>query len=469
MAWTADDLPELTSMISDAAIESQLWWFGFRGSVDGGFEGTDGTGNGVYIAPLGARYNGSTLEPGGRVTDIQGRAATVPIPPGWPFSTLEGMIEYYRSEVSELFTRWTQRPRPDDFSASVQATKAAASTISLAGNANPAQGEAWPPATDLYTDVQLVNDRVGNFQGEAMWHLQEDVTTRMTITLPALAAVSSVLYSAAHAESLAWRNAADGLTDIMVTSVDAMKAARGGGGGDIKILLSVVGGLTAIAGTALALPTGGASLGAGFAVAGTILQTASDVVPEKKDKSVTLGADNPVAVLGNIRAALEDLSSEIATEEKGIQAMVRAVSGLDGWENGDYDLSFPRLLGATEPSYFAGIEVEADELRRIATKIDDEVTPSLSTTATHLHGANEFDPWSRPYGMGLGGYGGWGEYSYLVNLVEGSLNRSKSYLDHCADVIRIIARSFTAADAAVREELAGVQSAVENDPALKEH
>ncbi len=463
MAYTAEDLPELVGKIVDAAIEAQLSWFGMNGTVDGGFEGTD-AGRGIHISPLGGHYNGSTFEKGGQVTDpFTGTPTTLPIPPGWPFDSLQGLIDYYTTEIHEMFRPWITRPRPADFDGAVQATYNAAKAIAATGNPNPKTGDAWDPAVDLYTSIDVVNTNVAGFRGEAMWHLQQDVTARIPHSLEGLGAVTSVLYAAAHGEAEAWKSGADGLADIMVKSIDAMKASdiSAGGGGDIVAILNIVGGLSAILGP---LTLGATS--AAFAIAGTVLQTSKDFIPERKQQPVPLSADNPVGVLTNIRQALEKLSDDIATEETAIQSMVRTVSRLPGWENGTYDLAEPRILQHTDPAYFEEIQTDADELRRIATAIETEISPVLTGAATQLDGATEFAPWQRPSGMGLGTYGGWGEYSYLVGTVTDTLRSSAAYLDHSADVVRLIARSFTMTDAAIRTGLEQIAGEVERDPAI---
>ena len=81
------------------------------------------------------------------------------------------------------------------------------------------------------------------------------------------------------------------------------------------------------------------------------------------------------------------------------------------------------------------------------------VAGEIRKAADQFEGAASMEPWSRPSGIGKGGYGAYFEWSSLKNTLTGILNNTAQELDRAADHLEIVANDFEKTDAQIQADL----------------
>lgn len=505
--YSYSNMATYLSQMTDEAINAAMSWVGFHGSLDSGFEGSPGggsSGSDLRIGPGigGGQYEGSTFVPGGQVTDIDGTPmnmslADIYIGQGWPYTTVQGLVDYYTNGINNLFDPWWQIPTPGAFDSEMNAAMSAARNLAMDASvsADPTKShldtgpakEIWGGNDALSSAADLADTRTAYFDGATAIAFQSGVTSRLGKVVAAQDAVATMLYVATKGENAIWDKTRDSLAEIAGQGVEAMKAAkRSGGGFSLEDFLLVVGAVALVA----APFTGGASVAA-FGVTeatakgiegatnavGVITQTSSAFVPETKEPSGETGsASNPVDALAKIGDALNQLKDAIRKEEQGIQHGCSALTSALTSQPSSFNLkTLPpkshitrNIVSDTDAADYSKFVVDVQRVKDIADLLTDGIPGATTGVALELGRARNSlqdalgsGPWSRPGDIGLGAQGPYSEYAALVDKLWTYLNDTVTYLGDCAAVLRIVARDAHNVDQ-TNSDLTKRQETVEN-------
>jgi hypothetical protein len=435
--------------LRDAAIESTMHLLGIGGTVSGGFDGGNPP---VRITPLGGHYEGSTFVNGGRVTDPTGQyAATFYVGPEWPFHDLPSMIEYYDKRIDELFQDWWQIPQDRDFNGLVAQCGQGAQLLATDANLDPGKGSASPFGANVnLSQIATIQQQIGRFDGAAMQAFAANYANRLPIVVDGQDAVACFLWLGAAGEQEIWKRAMQGVADVAAQGKTAMERCDDGGG-DVSAVLSIAGALASVVGVVPGLGTG---VSIGIKLASTALSTASKFAP-KAPETVPLGADNPIAVLDNIKSALDKLSQQIADEEDDLAKHLTQVQHVVTTQSSSFDIAAPPIYDDTNPGDFRTADdtkVHFGTLRTIARETMPLITGELKKAAGQLD-ASSSGPWSRPAGIGSGGTGPYAEWNGLRSTLVGILDNTSLELERAADHLEIVADDFEKTDAQIRADL----------------
>jgi hypothetical protein len=434
----------------DAAIESTMHLLGIGGSVSGGFDGGSPP---VRVSPLGGHYEGSSFVNGGRVTDPTGQyVATIPIGPEWPFRDLPSMVEYYNNAINELFQDWWQIPQDRDFAGLVAQCGQGAQLLATDAQLDPDQGSASPFGANVnLSQIATIQQQIGRFDGAAMQTFAANYANRLPIVVDGQDAVACFLWLGAAGEQEIWKRAMQGVADIAAQGRTAMEQCDDGGG-DVSAVLSIAGALASVVGVVPGLGTG---VSIGVKLASTALSTASKFAP-KAPETVPLGADNPIAVLDNIRGALQKLSQQIADEEHELGQSMTKVQGLVGSQAASFDIAAPPIYDDTNPGDFRTADdtrVHFGTLRTIARETMPLVAGELKKAAGQFDAGSSSEPWSRPGGIGSGSFGPYFEWDSLKATLVGILDNTSLEIERAADHLEIVVDDFDKTDAQIRADL----------------
>lgn len=486
--YSYDNLATYLGNMTDEAINSMMSLVGFHGSVESGFEGTLGGGGGsswVRIGPLGGRYEGSTFTPGGQVIDatpgspVYGQPigmtlADVFIGDSWPFTNVQALIDYFTNGIMDLFNPWWQMPRPEGFDAQIQRAQQAADLLMLSPASAHSDGglDHGDDATlDLHRamsdldqsghDLKSLNDDHGGAAMSAFWG---DVADPIQLVLPSQGALATLVLIGAKGEQEIWKRTREALASIAGNGAEAMKSARGDGGGGFASLLKVVGALALVA----APFTDGLSLVGDIAVesvlngAGVIGQTTADFMKEGETEQETpeLGAGDPIGVLSNVKDALDKLSNQIKSEETRLQTGFDKVTAkLDpesrrlAW----YQLGGSSFFTDDNSADFVNvISVRHHTLDVMGDDISDTISPTLGKASFAVLEAQDESAWQRPASIGLGAAGPYWSYAALASTTSTCLDNTQSILDQAASILHQMAKDFSATDDKVRSDLVGM-------------
>ena len=476
MGYSYDSMATYLNEMRDNAINSTMHLLGYGGSVDAGFSG--GTPP-VHVTPLGGHYEGSTMVQGGQVTDPTGTlAATIVIPPGWPFHDLPSMVDYYNNAINELFDDWWQIPMAGEFDAQVSHTREAAHLLAYVpspefadpkGQADPAPGAAPFTANLALSKIDLMKSYLTKFDGAAIRTFNANYAFPLPFVVANLDACACVLWAAVIGEREIWNKTRESLADIAGKGAAAMTASDGSGGdvGFLKAALNVLGCVAAVA----APFTGGASVAGaeaaatGLAVAGSVLQTTSDFIEPGPPKEVPLAGGTPIDVLNNIRGALDQLSKLITDEELGIsKAMQRVDKLLEAGDSSAFNMANPDMLRDTKASDYRTADdtvVKWDTLRWIADEVMPEVTHQFKGAIAQLEDCESSDPFNRPGNIGLSSIGPYFDWHDMLASLRLALVGTKNQLDLVSERLHLVADDFQETDAEISAELEGQTNKVE--------
>jgi hypothetical protein len=446
----------------DAAIESTMHLLGIGGTVSGGFDGGNPP---VRVSPLGGHYEGSTMVQGGQVTDPTGQyAATIPIGPEWPFHDLPSMVEYYDNRINELFQDWWQIPQDRDFEGLIDQCGQGSQLLASDAQLDPGQGTASPfGANANLSQISTIQIQIGRFDGLAMQEFASNYANRLPIVVDGQDAVACFLWLGAAGEQEIWNRAMQGVADIAAQGRTAMEQCDDGGG-DVSAVLSIAGALASVAGVVPGLGTG---VSIGIKLASTALSTASKFAP-KAPETVPLGADNPIAVLDNIKVALDKLSKQIADEEDDLAEHLTQVQGVVTSQAASFDIAAPPILDDTNPDHFRtpdDTRVHFGTLRTIARETMPLIAGEIKKAAGQFDVGSSSEPWSRPASIGSGSFGPYFEWSSLRYTLVGILDNTSLEIERAADHLEIVADDFDKTDGQVRADLEAHAAQIDKEDA----
>jgi hypothetical protein len=434
----------------DAAIESTMHLLGIGGTVSGGFDGGSPP---VRITPLGGHYEGSTLVNGGRVTDPTGQyEAAFYVGPEWPFHDLPSMVDYYDRRIDELFQDWWRIPQDRDFEGLVDQCGVGAQLLASDAQLEPGTGTANPFGANInLSQIATIQQQISRFDGAAMQTFAANYANRLPIVVDGQDAVACFLWLGVAGEQEIWKRAMQGIADIAAQGKVAMETCDDGGG-DASAVLYVASALASVIGVVPGLGTG---VSIGVKLAGTALGAASKFAP-KPPETVPLGADNPIAVLDNIQGAIDKLKQQIADEEGELARRMTTVENLVHTQLHSFDIAEPGIYHDTHAGDFRTADdtrVHFGTLHDIATSTMPLVAGEIRKAADQFEGAASMEPWSRPAGIGRGGYGAYFAWSSLKNTLTGILDNTAEELDRAADHLEIVANDFEKTDAQIHADL----------------
>lgn len=464
MAYSFDNLSDYLIHMVDEAINSTMHLNGYGGSTTHGFDGGDPP---ARVAPLGGRYEGSSFVPGGRVTDPTGQyESIVHFNPGWPFHDIPSMQDYYWKRVNELFEDWFYIPTPSPpgytpgFDSSITGARSTASDLAFtSGDEETAGASLFGGNPQLGSALHNLDQDLDGLDGQAIRTFKLMYADPLKDVTASQEAVACAIWVAAYGEQKVWQKAHQAIADIAGQGVEAMKSAKGGGGGDLSVLLEVIGSVAEVAG--LFKPVEAAAKVA--STANSVLKTAFGHLPQKKPDNAPLHADSPIGVLDKIHDAIEKLKSQIKGEEDGIRQAMVADQGTitDGQEKRSFSLGTPALLSDTNGGDFKTVNdvaIKFSGLKFVAT----DIMPYLSSTYRHASkGLDDVTSseasWKRPAGIGSEASGPFPEVRTLASTLAGYLDDNARNLDHAATVLEVVARDFHKTEGQVTADLQALQ------------
>lgn len=460
MAYSFDNFSTYLINMVDEAINSTMNLNGYGGNTNDGFDGGNPP---VRVSPLGGKYEGSTFVPGGRITDPTGTlTSSIHFDPGWPFHDLQSMQDYYWKRVNELFEDWYWIPTPrppgptpgfDDPIAGVRST---ASDLSFsADDVQTAGSTMFGGDPQLGSDLKNLDQLLIGLDGQAIRTFKLVYADPLKDVTASQEAVACAIWVAVYGEQKVWEKARQAIADIAGQGVEAMKSAKGGGGGDLSVLLDVIGSVADIAG--LFKPV--EAIAKVASTANSVIKTAYGDLPRPKPDNAPLHADNPLGVLDKIHDAIETLKSQIKGEEEGIRhAMTTDHATLTSpQEKRSFSLAPPGLLTDTNGSDFKtpnDLAINFSNLKFAAT----DVLPRLSTVFRHASkGLGDVTSseasWKRPAGIGIGETGPFPEVKALTSTLASYLDANAQNVDHAASVLETVARDFHKTEAQITADL----------------
>ncbi len=464
MAYSFDNLSTYLINMVNEAINSTMHLNGYGGSTEQGFDGGNPP---AKVSPLGGRYEGSSFVPGGRITDPTGTlASSIHFDPGWPFHDLQSMQDYYWKRVNELFEDWYWIPTPTPPGATPGFDGPIAGVRSTASDLSFQASTVATPGQDLFGGDPLLgsalddlDDALNGLDGDAIRAFRLRYAHPLKEVAASQQAIACAIWVAVRGEQEVWAKAHQAIADTAGQGVEAMKSAKGGGGGDLSVLLDVVGSVADIAG--LFKPLEGAVKI--VSTANSVIKTAFGHLPAKKPDNAPLHADTPIGVLDKLHDAIEKLKAQIKAEEEGIRAAMTTDQSTitDPLEARSFSLNTPALLSDTEGGDFKtanDVAIKFSDLKFAAT----QVMPILSNAFRHAsHGladvASSEASWKRPAGIGLGETGPFPEVHTLASTLGGYLDANASNIDHAATILEVVARDFHKTEQQVTGDLQALQ------------
>ncbi|MFT4082099.1 MAG: hypothetical protein QM638_05895 [Nocardioides sp.] len=460
MSYSFDNFAQYLIDIVDGAIDATMHLNGYGGNKDDGYSGGDPL---VRVAPLGGRYVGSTFEPGGRVTDPTGQYESfVHFRPEWPFDDIPSMQNYYWKRVNELFEDWYRIPAPTPpgatpgFDGPIAGARTAASALAFSAD------KVETPGNDLFggdpqlgSALQNLDQDLDGMDGYAIRTFKllyadplEDVTASQE-------AVACALWIAVVGEQKVWAKARQGIADIAGQAAAAMKSADGRGGGDLTVLLDVIGSVADVAGLIPGVSEGAKAV----STINSVLKTAYSHVPKSKPEHQPLQAGDPLGVLSNVAQAIETLKSQIRGEEDGIRTAMTTDHDTitDGTEQRSFSLGTPQLLGDTTASDYRtsnDLEMKLSGLKFVATEIMPILSGAYRSAEKGLDDISGSSAcWARPSGIGIGATGPFPEVSGLASTLAGYLADNARNIDDAASVLEIVGRDIHKSDVELHNDL----------------
>jgi hypothetical protein len=460
VAYSFDSLGTYLIAMVDEAVNSTMHLNGYGGSTTEGFDGGDPM---VRVSPLGGRYEGSSFVPGGRVTDpTMQYVSAVHFDPGWPFHDIPSMQDYYWKQVNALFEDWfwVPTPRPPGatpgFDGPIAGARASASDLAFsADDVETAGNSLFGGNPELGSALHNLDADLDGLDGDAIRTFKLLYADPLKDVTASQEAVACAIWVAVYGEQKVWEKARQGIADIAGQGVEAMRAAKGGGGAGLSVILDVIGSVAEVAGL---FP----GIGTEVKVASTItsvLKTAYSHAPQPKPDTAPLHAGTPLGVLGKLADAIEKLKAQITGEEESIrQAMATDQATVtDGHEGRSFDLGTPALLSDTNGGDFRtanDIAIKFSGLTFVATHIMPLLSDTYRSAAKGLGDVTSSEAsWQRPGGIGIGATGPFPEVSRLATTLAGFLTANASNIDAAASALQIVAGDFRKTDDQISADL----------------
>jgi hypothetical protein len=460
VAYSYDDMSTYLITMVDEAINSTMHLNGYGGSTTKGFDGGHPL---ARVAPLGGRYEGSSFVPGGRVTDPTGQyESVVRFNPGWPFHDIPSMQDYYWKQVNALFEDWYWIPAPTPpgptpgFDTPIAGARATASDLAFsAGDVETAGNSLFGGNPDLGSALLNLDQDLDGLDGDAIRTFKLMYADPLKDVTASQEAVACAIWVAVYGEQKVWEKARQGIADIAGQGVEAMKSAKGGGGGDLSVVLDVIGSVADVAGLFSVAEKGVKAV----STITSVLKTAYSHAPQKKPDTSPLHADTPLSVLGTLHDAIETLKSQIRGEEDAIRQAMNADQSTitDAREQRSFDLGTPALLSDTEGGHFRtsnDIAIKFSGLKYVATHILPLLSETYRSAGKGLEDVVSSEAsWKRPGGIGIGADGPFPDVRALASTLGGYLAANATNLDRAATVLEIVSRDFQKTDAQISADL----------------
>lgn len=420
---TYEQLNATVEQIIDAAIESHMFNDDWEGDVHSGFRKQHLMGLGTS-AELRATPPGSPRSAGGKVTAPELPPKYTETAP-WDDDIGESVYGHYESAVRELFENWDQLPDPDAFAGKAEAMAEAAYEIAVTGSGK--ETEDLNIGNPELESMRFLTDKLVQMQSTIINTFNELYAYR----LPAVAQGQYELMALGTClligEQRIWRGARRDITGIADLGLTAMKAARteGGGGIDLKAIISTVGALVNIAAV---FPTPAKPLLAG---AGSILGSLGELVGDTSEPNkpeIPLGAATPADCMTKIDEAIRRLNTAIIDSE--VEIDTKAAKALDtvAERSGSFDLDDPAV--ATAPPAAIAVEIvhHEEDLRSISGTTLPGLAQCFIDSAAGVPGAKQINDWRRPGFIGLIPHGPYISWAELVTTAEQRMSETAAEL-----------------------------------------
>lgn len=375
-----DDLWTTIDEIAEAAIESEL-------ARNNYFRVSDGYEVAHRESDVGDALSGGKVNLPG-TGPVHWIVEPDPFLVAWPdehIKFVQGIYDKWPAAISEVFQGWTWLPDPAYMIDEINQVIRGAGMIS---QGEDLEGGPRIPANPDLTDLAEANGILENFEGGTVRTFRTNYTRRLELAiLPNQTGLMCDIAEAMLAEAAIFNEARASVVSIADTMLAAMKASKPSASAPDSsgALLTVLGiglsfaGVFATGGVSTAISVGRATLGALTAFRGS-------------QRTVPVAGSDPDAVVESAVEALEQLNTDIVSEENDARAKLTGVVTSLTQTPGNYDLSAPPVLDSTTYEQLldapALLGVDSGRLRDIARLYLPTVADLL------LRAARRLEPWS---------------------------------------------------------------------------
>jgi hypothetical protein len=439
-----ESLEATIDLIVDAAIESEMYLNGYEGTVSEGF-----THQGPYVHVTGPNQSGRRGY-GGVATD--GFGYPVEFTPPWNIGA--DVYNAWDEAIHSAFEGWTELPDPGGFESLTERTRDAAATLTDGSLATEKYGITGGN-TEL-GDIGTMNTELAQFNGATINAFTRNYSNRLPVIVRGQSAIAAMLWFGVAGEREIWTSARLDVADVADKVLAAMKAARGGGGGDFSTALKVGGAIASIAGKFVPGPAGTI-----VSVAGTGASALGGLIPKPKPPKWTtlpFGGATPSDVLSKLRDGLQKLNETIADQESQIADMLSEAHSVVQAEEESFNLAAPlRLLNETDQGNLITADetkVKIQTLRWIGRSVMPNIAAQLDKAKGRIAGGSGSGPWTRPANIGYGSDGPFWSWSSLEEHLESLLVDTAWEVRSAGHHLVIAADDFEATDAEAHRDLA---------------
>lgn len=235
-------------------------------------------------------------------------------------------VPYDEAGISSYLDTFRDMPVETDFDSLVQGTADTRARLSYNGLAG---GDANDPLGDTVNanvalgGVESVADELDEWRGEAASSFRDNVKIPFRFVVPNMFIAACVIHGAATAQQAVWREANKNVREILENAINAIDSLDDCNPDEFTATVTVIASIASIP------VTGGAT---GFAVALAGVKAANDIA--KNGKSFNTGSGEPMNILQNTKAALDQVISEVNDGEDKVR---KALDGVTGWMTGSPD------------------------------------------------------------------------------------------------------------------------------------
>lgn len=448
--------------IIDAAIESDMNYHGFDGTVASGFTGysrateANPLSEEVHVAPPGGADEGEATNDYGQVFTYDDYFFSM------TFKPKEDVYDKWREAIPALFDPWLDIPDPDTLEPKVQAVRDAAKKLGLSVTTEGSGTDMSLVGGNqkLSGDLTYLNSEIGQFNGATINAFHQNYVSRMPTVISGQWSAACILGVGLAAQQDMWKRVRKDLLEIGDRMKEAMEEARGGGSGigtDIKILGALASAATIFVSGPAAPIVGGIATSLG--ILGAFVPEGTGDTTHKE-----LGGDWPVDVHDNVVVALDAMRTDIDTEE-GAGRQCVSDARFEVFGNADFDLHRPTdLLGESDVGDLTTPDetlVKLGTLRSIGQSVMPGIAAELEAAVGLLDAASGNGPWTRTGGIGIsyqGYYWEWeGLYENLTSIITDTAWEVRQGGEHLVIAAGLLEDS----DELARKDLAAIQSELE--------
>ena len=444
--------------IIDAAIEAEMAWNGFEGSVTSGFQNDGGY---ITITPP----SGPDRSSGGDATGIEGQSLSpseltdANRELGW--NVLGDVYQKWQRDIRFVFEPWMDLPDPGAFGPVIGRLEEAATALTEEGSWQPPVAETGGVASVLSANPELrvfnnLFSRLDDMGGSAIFTFNSNYASRLPGLMSAHGALAQMLLFVARAERAIWEATAKDITDIAEKVLTAMEASKNRQAGEATSVLTVLGAVASAA-TLVPGPHQGAA-GAASTVIGLIQTVSGDAEAEAPEPEIPFGDPMPWGVYDKLVAGVQRLDDTITAQEQALQTALQQALGQaqSDAQAAGYNLRPPSgLLHTTDPDKIVSDELNVSHQN--LTWIADSALPSVAgamTRAAHKVGSSQDSgPWYRHVSIGIGASGPLLDFQALAERLCFLLSDTATELHQVAQRVRYFAEDVRRTDAAIHDLL----------------